>query len=139
MLNEIIESVKRALEALEIDETPVFSQVEYYEGQLEDIENSFITPPSAFIQLDYSNNDTENYLELTSNIDIYLCAFYMKGSSPAGMYNLLWLVISSLHNEYLLKEDESVIEKVFFKSFDRLGIFPGFAAYKMTFSIGTIS
>lgn len=138
MLNAIVNDVISKLEALKEGEDDVFNKVEFYEGQFEDIQNFIITPPHSFVEFALGNNDNENIINLNGQINIYLCSSHMKGSSYEGMYSLLWKVIIELHGTNIVDGEGKYIEKLFFKSFERIGIFPGFAVFKITLTIGTI-
>ena len=133
IISDIIKGIKNAL-----TNSGLFKIVETYEGQFEDIDNFLISPPHAFIEMDVANNDTENYLNLSLSINIYLCTSHMKTSQNlSGMYDLMENTINLLHSENV-KTDKNTYDKLFFHSFQRLGILPGLAIYKLNFKYGGI-
>jgi len=124
-LNKILDAIETTLNGSSID----FSQVETYEGQLEDIENCLITPPSAFYEIEMGRSESENYLIIDTTLNLYLCANHMKGNKPTSMYTILWTLISEFHQAAI--DDYSC----FFTGFERLGIFPGFCVYRASFTL----
>ncbi len=128
MLKEIVNGTVTALDALD-----GLDQVEFYEGQLEDLENFLIDPPHAFVALELANNDRERFVDINCGIAIYLCTSHMEGQNKNGMYDLIDEVITALHNVYMVED------KLFFKSFNEVGIFPGLCVYKLNFALGAIN
>lgn len=128
MSNPLIDILAAAKTMLE-NSTVEFNQVEYHEGQLEDIENVLISPPSAFLELSLGTNEKENYLQIDQDLDIYLCAPHMKGDNPTAMYDMLWTVICLFHGTTLAGY------WIYFNTFERGLIFPGFCVYRASFKI----
>jgi len=128
MLKQIVNGTVTVLEALDD-----LDNVEFYEGQLEDLENFLIAPPHAFVALDLANNDKERFVDISCGIVIYLCTSHMEGQNKNGMYDLIDVVIGALHNVFMIED------KLFFKSFSEVGIFPGLCVYKLNFALGAIN
>lgn len=128
MFSEIISSVKTILE-----NSDYFNKVEPYEGQLEDIENFIIEPPTAFIDINSGNPSESTDYTNQFNLEVYLTASHMYGDSLASMYNLLENTIE------LLDKSRSISGcNVFFQSFQKLAVFPGFVAYVVNFKINIL-
>jgi len=115
-----------------------FELVEFNEGQLEDLENSLITPPHALVSLDVADNVKEGYVELDCGIKVQLCTSHMGGANKNGMYDLIMKVIEEIHGAEVY-ESENGAEMVFFKSFREVGIFPGLCVFEMTFRLGALN
>lgn len=138
MLDEAIEAAKTLITSLKDGEDDLFSQVEYYEGQFEDLDTFAIQPPAAFLELDVGNNDLENYIDLVVNLNIYLCTSHMKSNAKSATYNLMDNVISGVHGQKMYN-DSTYIATLYFKGFEKIGIFPGLSVYLMKFELNFIS
>ena len=135
MFEDILKAVKNKL-----DEITDIKNTDFYEGQLEDIENFLIDPPHAFIELETVTNSGENYIEIVEKINIFLCTSHLIGTgvNDLGMFTVIEEIIDKLHNKYIYDSEDNPIDKLFFSEMNRLGIFPGLAIYSVTFNLGAI-
>ena len=110
-------------------------QVEAYEGQFEDLSDFVILPPAAFVAIEAGTSTASQCLDLDYRVSVYLVSQHIMQSSTDGMLDLIDSVASALHFKPV--NVSGYFGKILLESFEWLGIFPGFSAYKLTFSIKT--
>ncbi len=115
---------------------PQFKQVEPYEGQFEDASDFVILPPSIFIALDRCVNNAEREMDLDYSVSLYVCTAHVHGTDPGGILDLLDYLINSLHAQPVrIFNPDTYFGRCFYSGYEWLGIFPGFACYKISFTI----
>jgi len=122
-INDTLDNVNSAIESSDIE----YNQLESYEGQLEDLRNFVITPPSLFTEIELGNNQADQYLDVETTLNIYAVTSHMKGSTASSMYSLLVQIMQLFHSKDI--GDETI----FLSGFERLAIIPGFCAYRVAF------
>ena len=127
MVDNIITEMKNIADNIEN-----VTQVDYYEGQFEDLDSFIINPPAILIELPegVSNSKIADYFSQT--VRLYLVTSSMKGLSNTSMYPFIDTVRNAFHNK-AFKADNQIYSYV--KSWSRLGIFPGFCVYEMLISV----
>lgn len=119
-------------------------QVEAYEGQFDDPEDSAIFPPSAFVAVTGTTNEAKSMgLELEHTVTVYLVTTHMHQASTDNMYDLIDAVVAALHNKAVRYEKDTTpstppdtyMGRCFFKKSEWIGVFPGLTAYKLMFNI----
>jgi len=137
MFEDILKAVK-----IKIDAIPDIKNCDFYEGQLEDIENYLITPPHVFIELEIVTNlNDDNFIELQTKLNFYVCSSHLVSTGTddtSGMFAIMEAIIENLHNEYIFDGENNPIDKMSFSEMTRLGIFPGLAVYLLSFNLGGI-
>ena len=119
LMNGIIEKIR---------ELKIFTQLEPYEGQFDDIDNYLIVPPSCFIE--FSGGRPENQLKEKHivNFDLYIITNHVKGKLNIPMLNIIDQI-----KDYLNKKRIASSGEVEYTAFDRMAIFPGLCSYRMSF------
>jgi hypothetical protein len=110
------------------------NQKEAYEGQFEDISDFLIVPPSAFVAVKRLTNSSEALcLNLDYYAEIYLVTTHIHASGSSSMLDLIDAVVAALHFQAV--NQGTYTGRIMFTDGDWLGIFPGFSAYKLNFTI----
>ncbi len=130
MLNLLFENLITKLKdmSVETNDTPLFKQVEPYEGQFDNISEYLLLPPSAFVELsDGGPNQEGRQNTLTSSVAIYVTTDHIKGNKPTAMFNIIDQLRKQLNKQCL---GNGFLK---FDGYQRLAIFPGFITYQVNF------
>lgn len=119
----------------ELRKNKSLKQVEPYEGQFEDISDFLIVPPAAFVALSRGSNNAQQTMEMDYFASIYLVTNHIHCSGHDDMLDLIDTVIATLH--FSAVRVSSYSGRCLLSDFEWLGIYPGFSAYKLNFSIRT--
>jgi hypothetical protein len=120
------------------------AQVQPYEGQFEDLEDTSVFPPAALVAITRVANDREaSPIQLAFTASVYLVTTHIHGTSADDMLDLIDAAISALHDKpvrYELDTTPSIppdayFGRCFFTDGDFLGIMPGLAVYRLNFTI----
>jgi len=76
------------------------AQVEPYEGQFEDLEDTSIFPPAALIAITrLSSAKEESPIQLSFMATVYLVTTHIHGTSTDDMLDLIDAVVQALHDK----------------------------------------
>jgi len=127
MVDNIITKMKNIADSIDN-----VTQVDYYEGQFEDLDAFIINPPAILIELPEGvlNSNIADYFSQT--VRLYLVTSSMKGLANTSMYPFIDTVRNAYHNKAFKADNQMYYTYV--KSWSRLGIFPGFCVYEMLIS-----
>jgi len=118
-----------------------FTQVEPYEGQFEDPEDTTVFPPAALVAITNTSNTAEmGEVELELFVSVYLVTTHVAGTSQDGVLDKMDAVIALLHDRgvrYVGTEGapSEYFGRCLLVSANFEGILPGMAAYKVNFKI----
>lgn len=132
--------MKWFLDALSVKSLGI-SQVEPYEGQFEDPEDTTVFPPAAFVAImRLSNQAEQGAVELQLFASVYLVTTHIAGASQDGALDLMDSVTAALHDKgvrYEAKEGDpsTYFGRCLLVDGDFVGILPGMAVYRLNFKI----
>jgi hypothetical protein len=118
LMNAIIENLTQLM---------IFTQVEPYEGQFDNLDEYVIKPPSCFIEFTAGRPDNALTTSKIVNIDFFIVTSHIKGKLNIPMLNIIEILIEKFNNTRLAKG------YMHFNAFERLAIFPGFCSYRLSF------
>jgi hypothetical protein len=124
--SDIFEAVQAALLSSSINP----NQVESYEGQFEDPDEFIIIPPAVFI--DVARGGKSNATANGKAIDfvLYLCSDSLKANpQTSNMLDMIQAV------EETLKQIILPGQIISYTGFEKIGNFPGFKIYQLSFSV----
>ena len=132
--------MKWFLDALSVKSLGIV-QVEPYEGQFEDPEDTTVFPPAALVAINrLSNQADEGDVELQLFASVHLVTTHIAGVSHDGALDLMDSVITALHDKgvrYVVSEGSpsQYFGRCLFVDGDFVGILPGMAVYRLNFKI----
>ncbi len=132
--------MKWFLDALSVKSLGIV-QVEPYEGQFEDPEDTTVFPPAAFVAImRLSNQADEGDVELQLFASVYLVTTHIAGASHDGALDLMDSVTAALHDKgvrYVVSEGSpsQYFGRCLLVDGDFVGILPGMAVYRLNFKI----
>ena len=111
-----------------LKEMDTFTQLEPYEGQLDDTDQFMIVPPACFVE--FSSARPDGVLGTSSHVEIemYLVTNHIKGHLNIPMLNIVDQ-IKDLFNDKKL----GGLGRCHYTGFVRMGILPGFISYRVSF------
>jgi phage gp37-like protein len=121
----VLEHIKESLES-----TNFYKQVESYEGQFEDPKNYIILPPAVFIDVIAGSQSSKIARNHAADIDLYVCTDSLYGKPNTA--NMLDTIDSIKQHLQYSKFPGHIVA---YNGFEKIGNFPGFKIYKMSFRI----
>jgi hypothetical protein len=110
-------------------------KVSPYEGQLEALEDFIINPPEAFVELTRGVKADDRVDTPIIYLSIYILTSNMIGTAHTSMYDLMDEIYALLHDKGLQDLDDNYLGHLFYESFDRMGVVPGFNVYQLSYRI----
>lgn len=121
-------------------------QVQAYEGQLWDVEDTSIFPPAAFVVINrFTNEAAESTVNvrLAWSVDVYLVSNHLSGSNLDAMLDLIDGATNLLHDKPVRWDSDKDPQTPPNKYFGRcllgggefVGILPGMSAYRLNFQV----
>lgn len=121
------------------------NQVEAYQGQFEDPEDTTIFPPTAFVAVDMADNTAteDNGMEPSFSLSVYLVTPHVHGTSTDDILDLVWSVVQAMHAKPVRFEADATpsvppdtyIGRCFWAGANWMGIYPGFSTYRLSFKV----
>lgn len=122
-------------------------QVEAYEGQLEDPEDTSIFPPAAFVVINRFTNEVARSAttpQLEWSVDVYLVSNHLSGSNLDAMLDLMDGATDLLHDAAVRWDSDDTeaqsppkqyIGRCLLSGGEFIGILPGTSAYRLGFTV----
>lgn len=121
------------------------AQVEPYEGQFDDPEDSSVFPPSALVMIGRSENENQDMGPQMpkTNVSVFLTTNHVHGTDPGGMLDMIDSVIELLHDKPVRYETEETpvipptvyAGRCFWLNTEPVPVYQGMSTYVVNFTV----
>lgn len=121
------------------------AQVEAYEGQFDDPDDSSVFPPSALVMIGRSENENKDMgpQRAKTNVSVFLSTNHVHGADRGGMLDLIDSVVELLHDKAVRYETESTpaipateyVGRCFWANTEPVPVYQGMSTYVVNFTV----